>query len=49
MAVGLFDISEPVSADEAHRRSFYAARGDRNVKNEIKPYLAGEPLYWTGD
>ena len=46
--VGVFDISEPVSAEEAHRHSFYASRHDRNVKNEIKRYLAGKPLYWTG-
>lgn len=49
MAVGLSDITEPVSAEVAHRHSFYASRGDRNVKNEIKRYLAGKPLYWTGD
>ncbi len=48
IAVGVFDISEPVSAEEAHRHSFYAVRHDRNVKNEIKRYLAGQPLYWTG-
>ncbi|NHZ97780.1 Imm26 family immunity protein [Massilia sp. CCM 8734] len=49
IAVGVFGISESVSAKVAGRHSLYASRGDRNVKNEIKRYLAGKPLYWTGN
>ncbi|WP_167239459.1 Imm26 family immunity protein [Massilia genomosp. 1] len=49
IAVGVFGISESVSAEVAGRHSLYASRGDRNVKNEIKRYLAGKPLYWTGN